>query len=239
MNPTENEQNLPLAPENAAKVEAETPKEPIVGYCRGTGKPLTSAEATYIKGVLYSKEYAEQAKLSEEPASPYAEPMVSVPKSTADISPGWAFVLGFIPGVGAIYNQQYAKGMFHIIVFASLISLIDRPGVGPFIGFLVMGWFLYMPFEAYHTAQRRQRGEAVDEMSGLVTMPAGMQKLPVGPILLIALGVLFLLDNLGLLRIDDLLRFWPVLLIVIGVVLLMQRIQGANGGVKEGSGNAN
>jgi hypothetical protein len=243
MNPTENAQNLPVAPETAVGPEAEkvaeTPKEPIVGYCRATGKPLTAAEATYVKGVLYSKEYAEQAKLNEEPASPYTEPMLSVPKNNAEISPGWAFVLGLIPGVGAIYNQQYAKGMFHIIVFASLISLFDRPSTGPFVAFLVMGWFLYMPFEAYHTAQRRQRGETVDEMSGLVTLTPGLRKLPVGPILLIALGVLFLLDNLGLLRIDDLLRFWPVLLIAAGVILLMQRVQGVNDGVKEGNSNAN
>ena len=230
MNPTENTENQAPQPEIQSA--------PVVGYCRATGKALTAADAVYVSGVLYSKDYAEQTKLKPEPASPYAEPMVSVPKSNADVSPGWAFVLGLIPGVGAIYNQQYAKGIFHIIVFAMLISIVDRAGAGgPLIGFLIAGWYFYMPFEAYHTAQRRQRGEAVDEMSGLVNLPSGMKKLPIGPFMLIGFGFIFLLDNLGLLRIDEILRFWPVLMIAAGVILLMQRLQAAEA-IKEGPNNA-
>lgn len=207
--------------------EVKTVAEPIVGYCRETGQPLTSAQAEYVDGVLYSREAAERRRQRVEPPSPYAAPG----KPANDVSPGWAFVLGLIPGVGAIYNQQYAKGMFHIIVFAMLISLADRT-TGSLMGFLIAGWYFYMPFEAFHTAQRRQRGEVVDELSGLVTMPEGLRRLPVGPFLLILLGVVFLLDNLGLLRIDELLRFWPVLLIVAGVLMLVQRVQAA----PEGSG---
>jgi len=239
MNPTENTENT----ENQPKTDNQAlpPNNlslPIVGYCRATGKALTTEDAVTIKGVLYSKEYAGQTKLTEDASSPYAEPMVSVPRNVSDVSPGWAFVLGLIPGVGAIYNQQYAKGLFHIIVFAALISIIDRPGMdGPFLGFLLAGWYFYMPFEAYHTAQKRQRGEVVDEMSGLVNLPTGMKKLPVGPFLLIGLGFVFLLDNLGLLRIDELLRFWPVLMIAAGVILLMQRLQAAQAAKENGNAN--
>lgn len=229
MNPTENEA---LQPE-----EPISPSSPIVGYCRATGKALTSSNSVYVNGILYSKEYAEQTKLTAEPKSPYADAAVTAPNHS-DVSPGWAFVLGLIPGVGAIYNQQYAKGLFHIIVFGSLISILDRPGAaGPFLGILLAGWYFYMPFEAYHTAQKRQRGEVVDEMSGLVNLPQGMKKLPLGPFVLIGFGFVFLLDNLGLLRIDDILRFWPVLMIAAGVILLVQRFQAAEA-VKE-NGNAN
>ena len=35
-----------------------------------------------------------------------------------DISPGLAFFLGWIPGVGAIYNGQYAKGLVHAVAFS-------------------------------------------------------------------------------------------------------------------------
>ena len=38
----------------------------------------------------------------------------------ADVSPGLALFLGMIPGVGAIYNGQYAKGLVHAIVFGIL-----------------------------------------------------------------------------------------------------------------------
>lgn len=228
MNPTENEA---LQPEEPISLSS-----PIVGYCRATGKALTSSDSVYVNGILYSKEYAEQTKLREEPKSPYADAVVIVPKNP-DVSPGWAFVLGLIPGVGAIYNQQYAKGLFHIIVFGALVTILERPGVsGPFLGILMTGWYFYMPFEAYHTAQKRQRGEVVDEMSGLVNLPQGMKKLPIGPFVLIGIGFVFLLDNLGLLRIDDLLRFWPLLMIAAGVILLMQRIQAAEA-LKE-NGNA-
>ncbi|WP_031495581.1 LiaI-LiaF-like domain-containing protein [Bryobacter aggregatus] len=219
MNPTENE---PLSG-NGQQPEAAAP---IVGYCRATGKALTAEDATYVGGILYSKEYAEKTRLTQEPLSPYTAPVMGNPKN--DISPGWAFVLGLIPGVGAIYNQQYAKGLFHIVVFASLISLLDRAGNGHvLLSLLLAGWVFYMPFEAYHTAQKRQNGEVVDEMTGLVNLPQGLRKLPIGPFVLIAFGFLFLLDNLGLLRIDELMRFWPVILIAIGVLLLMQRMQEA------------
>ncbi len=207
--------------------------EPIVGYCRATGKALIAADAETVNGVLYSKDAAAQLRQNMETSSPYSAPVVGTGKADPEASPGWAFVLGLIPGVGAIYNQQYAKGMFHIIVFAILISLAERSG-GALMGFLIAGWFFYMPFEAYHTAQRRQRGEAVDEFSGLVQMPENMKRLPVGPLLLIGLGVVFLLDNLGLLRIDELLRFWPVLLIAAGGVMLVQRLQGGEAAKENG-----
>ena len=77
----------------------------------------------------------------------------------------------------------------------------------------------------------------MDEMSGLVNLPTSMKKLPIGPFLLIGFGFIFLLDNLGLLRIDEILRFWPVLMIAAGVVLLMQRLQAAEA-IKEGPRNA-
>lgn len=50
--------------------------------------------------------------------------------------------------------------------------------------------------------------------------------MPIGPIVLIAVGVLFLLDNLGLLPLSDILRFWPLILIGVGVYSLYSRLSG-------------
>ena len=36
----------------------------------------------------------------------------------------WHLLLGLIPGVGAIYNGQYAKGLVHAVVFGLLVSAI-------------------------------------------------------------------------------------------------------------------
>ncbi len=220
MNPTESNEENPLPP---------LPSSPVIGFCRATGKALTADEATYVNGILYSKEAAENLKIAPDPASPYTAPLPK-PYPQNDVSPGWAFVLGLIPGVGAIYNQQYAKGLIHIIVFAGLISMLERGGnYSVLLAFMLAGWYFYMPFEAYHTAQKRQRGESVDEMTGLLNLPPGVKKLPIGPFVLIGLGFLFLLDNLGLLRINDLMRFWPVLMIAAGVILLVNRLKAVEG----------
>ena len=36
-------------------------------------------------------------------------------------NPGTATILGFIPGVGAMYNGQYIKAIVHVLVFVVLI----------------------------------------------------------------------------------------------------------------------
>jgi hypothetical protein len=87
-----------------------------------------------------------------------------------------------------------------------------------------------MAFEAYHTAKKRQEGEAVDEFSGLVGAGRHRSRFPAAPVLLIAIGVLFLLDNLDIVKIGRLVRYWPALLIALGVYLLYERITEARNG---------
>jgi len=77
----------------------------------------------------------------------------SVKKSTATTQtvtgndPETAFVLGLIPGVGAIYNGEYFKAAIHVLIFGLLTSL----------GFLMaVAFYFYMPFEAYYTAKKRK-----------------------------------------------------------------------------------
>ncbi len=79
-------------------------------------------------------------------------------------NPGLAFLLGFIPGVGAMYNGQYAKGVVHLIVFAVLVSLSDQNGI---FGLFVAFWIFYQAFEAYHTARARRDGTALPNFFGL------------------------------------------------------------------------
>lgn len=198
---------------------------PIIGYCRATGKPLTAEDATYVDGFLYSKEYAANMKNAAQAApSPYATTEASN-VSSAETSAGWAFILGLIPGVGAIYNQQYAKGLIHIVVFAFIITALDKTHAQAFFIPLLIGWIFYMPFEAYHTARKRQLGQPVDELSGVLDLPDAFKRLPIGPVILIFMGVVFLLDNLGFMYIDQFVRFWPVLLIAAGVLMLFKRAQ--------------
>ncbi len=148
-----------------------------------------------------------------------------------------AFVLGLIPGVGAIYNGQYAKGLVHVIIIGLTISILSNGaarGFEPLLGMLLGTFFFYMAFEAYHTARRRQEGLVVDEFSSLFPVRGGSSKFPVAPILLIVLGVVFLLNNLDFLQFERFIRYWPVLLIFLGAYMLYLRMahSSENGGAQ-------
>src|SRR5579863_6232023 len=87
----------------------ETPQPPplestIVGYCRACGKALDQASVHTAHGTIYCREHV---PLDDAGASPYTSSTYSsnTPPagSYADVSPGLAFMLGLIPGVGAIY----------------------------------------------------------------------------------------------------------------------------------------
>ncbi|MEO8100193.1 MAG: DUF5668 domain-containing protein [Acidobacteriota bacterium] len=213
----------------------------IVGYCRTCGTGLDEANIRTAGGTIYCAEHIP----AETPASPKPGPIpdpayagspyaASPPSPYGEGSPGVAFVLGVIPGVGAIYNGQYAKGIVHVIILAMLIMAADNGGAGPLFGLLIPGFWFYMAFEAYHTARRRRQGLPLDEFSSL---GIGMgTRFPMAPVLLIAFGTLFLLDNLGVLEIRRILRLWPVMMIAAGLYMLYLRAtsQGAN---SEGKNN--
>jgi len=63
-----------------------------------------------------------------------------------------------------MYNEQYAKGVVHLVVFAILVSLADANGI---FGLFVAGWEFYMAFEAYHTARARRDGQPLPNPFGL------------------------------------------------------------------------
>jgi len=206
-------------------------------YCRSCGKPLTEEEKAAMPGrIVCNICMPAPAAAPVQPAAPYGPPASPAAQPVKPgISPGLAFLLGLIPGVGAIYNGQYAKGIIHALVFGLLIS-ISQAGLGELepLGILAtMAWYIYMPFEAYHTARKRLLGIQVEEFSSLVELKPASGAFPVGPVLIITVGVLFLLNNLGLLRIAQLFKFWPVLLIGLGVYMLYCRMAGDRPAVPE------
>ena len=212
----------------------------VASFCRNCGKPLSDSEKAAASiycgfcGPQFSAHYAAP------PPPPYgttgggASP--TMPVADPNVSPGLAFLLGLIPGVGAIYNGQYAKGLVHVFIFGTIISIGNSThDLEPLVGLMAGAFYFYMPFEAYHTALKRQRGQAVDEFSSILPLQGRAGSYPVGPLLLIALGVLFLLNNLGVLRIAQVFRLWPVGLIAAGAYLLRERLAEQT----RGSGGAN
>jgi hypothetical protein len=146
----------------------------------------------------------------------------------AQTSPGLALALGFIPGVGAIYNGQYAKGILHAVIWGVLMSMAESHamrGAEPLMVITIMSYWAYMVLEAYHTARKRRAGEPVDEYSSIIDLRAG-RDMPIVAIGLIVIGALLLLNTMDVLSFERVARFWPVLLIAAGVYLLYGRIRG-------------
>src|SRR5579863_6272157 len=79
-------------------------------------------------------------------------------------NPGAAAVLGLIPGVGAMYNGQFFKGLIHVVIFAVLISITEHY---PIFGLFIAAWILYQSFEAFHTAKARRDGTPLPDPLGL------------------------------------------------------------------------
>ena len=235
------------------------PETLATAYCRSCGRPLCPVCQRTVDGVVYCQDHVPVPVFTAPPsagasapgggtgpsanpystsnpyttANPYtqaAPPPLPPPNAPIHTSPVLAFILGFIPGVGAIYNGQYLKGLVHAVIFGLIISILnsaDGSAGEPFLAMVMVGFIFYMPFEAYHTAKRRQMGLPVDEWSSLTgNRRVANRRLPAGPIVLIALGVMFLLDTLHLLDFRQISRYWPVLLIVVGIYMLMCRLNG-------------
>ncbi len=218
---------------------------PAVAYCRSCGKALCTECKRTAQGTIFCDEHAPAAATAERVApdfaatNPVASTIVAPPPLSAgtlgDVSPGLACLLGFIPGVGAIYNGQYAKGLVHAIVFGLLVSITSSGTAGdlePLFGILIGVWVMYMALEAYHTARKRRAGEPVDEFSSILDVHGRRGGFPVGALTLIALGVLLLLSTTDVIQLRYLLRYWPILLILMGAYMLYVRIAG-EGPVRE------
>ena len=244
---------------------ANHPDASAVAYCRTCGKPLCGACAKDVRGVIYCEDCLAAHVSGTMPPPGVIVPPVEPPPGTP--SPTLALILGFIPGVGAMYNGEFAKGFIHVLIFATLIWMSDH--VSGIFGLGIAAFVIYMPIEAYKIARAKQMGLPPPDPLGLNSLlgsaPAASRiaprnvppeaagvapplasdvplaaapaptdaavvddescprRVPIGAFILIGLGVLFLLSEMGALNFDWIWRFWPLILIAIGVRILMQR----------------
>ncbi len=181
------------------------------GYCRHCGKMLTPETLREVRGVYYCPDclatMVGQAQPRPAPGGGRA---------------ATAAALGIIPGLGAVFNGEYGKAVIHVLVFGTIISLIERqPAI--FVPALV-AWIFYMPFDAYQTAKARAAsiaaGASASASDGI--RPFARRE-TIGPILLISIGTLVLLDQWNPGIFDHVLDFWPLGLIALGVWMLVKR----------------
>ncbi|HEY4052225.1 MAG TPA: DUF5668 domain-containing protein [Terriglobales bacterium] len=215
---------------------ANHPQNTAVAYCRTCGKPLCASCTRSVMGVVYCENCLAERVGATAPVGSSFQP---APGYTATVQPATGpnpalagILAGFFPfGVGAVYCGQYAKGLAHLVVFVLLIvgaSHATSDAMGTVFGLGVAAFWFYQLFDAIKSAKAIQGGQPAPDPFGLGTMfsPGDRQDfsrgIPVGAIVLIGLGVLFLLQNLGIwfLEFD---RIWPLALIFLGVWLYAKR----------------
>jgi TM2 domain-containing membrane protein YozV len=275
---------------------ANHPDTPVAAYCQNCGKALCTNCVRSVAGVIYCEQcLAARLGIGAAPG-PAAGAQTYLPGVVAPggPNPGTAFVLGFIPGVGAMYNGQFVKGMIHVLIFVILVAMANHEGV---FGILVAAWVVYQVFDSYQTAKARREGMPLPDPFGLNELgvkmgiqmggtpahgftatqvppmpppppgagyppPAGFtgspyspysnvppvppppgvvppgavpppgfdptmipprRREPIGALILIGLGVLFLLNTLDVFHFNWIGHLWPLLIIAIGAGLLIRR----------------
>lgn len=286
---------------------ANHPEQPVASYCQNCGKALCAECVRPVANSVYCEQCLAE-RLGHGPT--VGVPGAPVPVVPAAANPGLAALLGFIPGVGAMYNGQYVKALVHVLVFVVLVGLANHYSI---FGIFIAAWIIYQVFDAHHTARARRFGMPLPDPFGLNDLgsriglpnsqpythiytpsfdpvtgqPVGgavppaapgaapsagsyggvpgasgfvagappvqggvpyteyvpvdpaaaypvpppdlrrARREPIGAIVLIGLGMLFLFSSLGIFQFDWVGRGWPLILIGVGVWLLVQRVRGA------------
>ncbi|HVZ16221.1 MAG TPA: B-box zinc finger protein [Terriglobales bacterium] len=233
------------------------PETPATAYCRTCGKAMCAQCQRTVHGVIYCEDC-----LASRVSGATVTPVAVAPVGGA--SPVLAAMLGFIPGVGAMFNGQFIKGLIHAGVFAALVAIetMNPPdALAAIVGLGIGFWVFYQVIDAYKTARARMYGlpgpdpfgiertfgggtpppVAVAPMAppmtsgapGYVPQPVvpvyvpppqeTRQPSPVGAVILIGLGVLFLLNTMGWWHFHWIGRMWPLILIALGIWLFVRR----------------
>jgi TM2 domain-containing membrane protein YozV len=221
------------------------PEADATGFCRNCGKPMCPACVRPVRDVLYCEDClasilghpgtadplgaapvaSASAGSAEVPSQvPYSAGSPSASASGAGANPVLAFFLGFLPGLGAFYNEQYGKGMIFLAVFLALfiagVNGAMSGGAEAALWLCISALWIYMPIEALRTAQARRAGQPLSD-----PLDNFSRHRPIGPILLIGAGILLLLNNFEWFQWFRFWEyFWPLLLIAIGVLMFRNRM---------------
>ena len=139
------------------------PESPVTAYCQNCGKPMCSQCVRSVAGYIYC-EPCLAARAGFPGAQPGAPIPPGVPVPAPGPNPGLATLLGFIPGVGAMYNGQFVKALVHVLVFAVLVGIAQDHGI---FGLFIAAWVLYQVFDANQTAKARRDGLPLPDPFGL------------------------------------------------------------------------
>jgi B-box zinc finger len=226
---------------------ANHPQNAVSAYCRTCGKPLCSNCTRPVMGVIYCENcLAERVGGTAPPPTGAFQPAPGYQGSpirpvNSGPNPALAGILGAIPfGVGAIYCGQYVKGLVYLGIFTFLV-VAQSSNVPDYLhiilGFAIAFFVIYQIVDAVRTAKAIQAGQPAPDPFGLVAAfspgakpsatTSSYKSIPTGALVLIGLGILFLLHNLG---------FWflrpgvvaSLVLIAVGVWLFARRLDSSD-----------
>jgi hypothetical protein len=202
------------------------PDADATGYCRNCGKPMCAVCVRPVHDVLYCEDCLANVMGHANPGAATSSPQAGATRSG---NPAVAFILGLaFPGLGAVYNGEYNKALIQIVIFATLVFGLSSGvggGMDAVLGILLAGFIFFTAFDSMRTAQAHRSGQvSVDPLQ------SWSKERPIGPIILIIAGAIFLLNNFDLLPFYRIERFWPLVLVAIGVLMLRNRLGGNSGG---------
>ncbi|MCK4765759.1 MAG: hypothetical protein KAW12_26405 [Candidatus Aminicenantes bacterium] len=125
-------------------------------------------------------------------------------------SPVGAAMLSIIPGLGFFYVGNKLKGIAHVLVMAFLIVLMVEGTGNDRIIFLILitGFYIYQIFDSFDEAGKTKKGLIENGTSVGITLFWSLT--------IVAIGVLFQLANLDIIKLRSVAKLWPVALIVFG-----------------------
>ena len=135
--------------------------------------------------------------------------------------PGLAMILSLLfAGVGQLYNGQTAKAFALFAAFASAIYLADEVG---------MPFGLVIPFVVFYSAIDAYRSAVLINARAAGRPPeleeADDAESPAWGAVLLGIGVLLLMNNLGILQLVAVRRFWPLILVGVGFAFLRRAMK--------------
>lgn len=139
-------------------------------------------------------------------------------KDNKDKNPSLAAFLSIFPGVGAIYNGNFLKGITYMLLFAVLIVLTSNaqePDAVVF-GLLIAGFYIFQIIDSYNEAGKINQNILNEEN------PSGnKQDISLfSALVVLVIGIVFQMANFDLLTYRQVTRLWPLVLVAFGIKIV-------------------
>jgi len=223
------------------------PETVATAYCRTCGKALCANCTRTVRGVIYCEECL-AARVEGVAPAVTAPPQGWAQPTSGGPNPAVAGILsGFLPfGTGVMYCGEFTRALIHAGVFFGLIAAsatAHGASADTIFGLGIAFWYFFMIIDSVRVARAKQLGQPIPDIFGLGLShpaepvavgggaPAGAamapvpgKRVPLGPIILIGIGVLFMLNTLDIWYFDWG-RVWPWFVIAVGLWMFYNRYQ--------------